>query len=232
MPATSPSDRGPEAHAGAPEPRLRRYVAMGDSFTAGVPGDPEGAGRWPDELAAALGRKRPGLEYHNLGVAGVTSQEVVVGQLERALALAPDLVTVLCGANDVLLSVRPDIDGYRRHLSEILSRLGGKGSAAHMMTATCADFSPWTSFRPRSRRRVRDGIRAVNDVTREEAARHGALCLEFARDPWAAERGSFSADGVHPSRAANRRAAAAFLGAVAELRFEARPETPQAQGGP
>jgi lysophospholipase L1-like esterase len=48
------------------EPRLvRRYVALGDSFTAGAPGgEPEG--RWPDELAAALRSVNPDLEYHNL----------------------------------------------------------------------------------------------------------------------------------------------------------------------
>lgn len=232
MPATLTSDSGVAPDTHAPEPRLRRYVAMGDSSTAGVPDDPEGTGRWPDELAAALGREHPDLDYHNLGVAGVTSREVVAGQLEPAVALAPDLVTLFCGANDVLLSVRPDIDGYRRNLSEIFSRLGSERPAAHVLTATCADFSPWLGFRPRSRRRVSEGIGALNDVTREEAARHGAHCLEFEHHPRAVERESFAADGVHPSRDANRRAAAAFLHAVSELRIEARPETPEAQGGP
>jgi len=203
---------------------------MGDSSTAGVPDDPEDTGRWPDELAAALGREHPDLEYHNIGVAGVTSREVAAGQLERAVALAPDLVTLFCGANDVLLAVRPDIDGYRRNLSEIFSRLGAQSPAPHLLTATCADFSPWGGFRPRSRRRVSTGLRALNEVTREEAARHGALCLEFERHPRAVERETFAADGVHPSRGANRRAAAAFLQAVAELHIEARLETPEAQG--
>ncbi len=229
MPATSPSDH--LVAADARSPGLCRYVAMGDSFTAGVPADPEDAGRWPDELATALGAKWPGFEYHNLGVAGVTSQEVLTGQLERAIALAPDLVTVLCGANDVLLAVRPDIDGYRRHLAEILSRLAREPERL-VLTATCADFSPWVGFRPRSRRRVSEGIAALNEVTRDQAARHGAVCLEFAEDPWAGERASFATDGVHPSRAANRRAAGAFLRAVSERRDQTRPETPPAGGSP
>ena len=31
------------------------------------------------------------------------------GQVEPALALEPDLISVICGANDVLLSTRPDV---------------------------------------------------------------------------------------------------------------------------
>ena len=67
MRATSPSE-------------FRRYVAIGDSFTAGAPG---AAGRWPDELAAAL---QPS-EYHNLGVAGATTAEVADVQLAQCVEL-------------------------------------------------------------------------------------------------------------------------------------------------
>lgn len=212
MAATSPYD-----HARPALRRLHRYVAVGDSFTAGVPGDPEGAGRWPDELADALLARHPGLEYVNLGVAGATSAEVAAGQLERAATLEPDLVTVLCGVNDVLLSVRPDIDGYRDAFTAVLARLRAGTPDAHLLTATCADFSPWLPMGPRSRRRVAEGLAALNDVTQAEAARHGALCLDFAGYPSAGDRENYAGDGVHPSRAGNRRAAAAFAEAVAEL---------------
>jgi lysophospholipase L1-like esterase len=44
------------------------YVAMGDSFTAGlVPGQP----RWPDEIARQLG---PNVRYENLATVGATSE--------------------------------------------------------------------------------------------------------------------------------------------------------------
>ena len=91
------------------------YVAMGDSFTAGV--DPS-VPRWPDELARSL-RAR----YVNLAEVGATSEHVEKEQLTQALELSPDVVTLVCGANDVLLSTRPDPDAYADRLSRMFARL-------------------------------------------------------------------------------------------------------------
>ena len=80
------------------------YVAIGDSFTVGL-GDavestePLGAA---DRLAAALRHSRPSLRYTNLAQPGLTSAEISAGQLEPALSLEPDLVSVVAGANDIL----------------------------------------------------------------------------------------------------------------------------------
>ena len=91
------------------------YVALGDSFTAGLePGQP----RWPDELARALGGR-----YVNLASVGATSKEVEQEQLERALELKPDVVTLVCGANDVLFNTRPDPEAYAASLSRMFARL-------------------------------------------------------------------------------------------------------------
>ena len=62
---------------------------------------------------------RTAARYHNFGEAGATSSEVAAGQLPRCLELHPDLVTVVCGANDVLLSVRPDIDAHAAALAHV-----------------------------------------------------------------------------------------------------------------
>jgi lysophospholipase L1-like esterase len=85
-------------------PPVSTYVALGDSFTAGTGEEP-----WPDQVARGLG---PGLSYTNLAVFGATSADVEEGQLERALELGPDLVSLICGANDVLESVRPDPEEF------------------------------------------------------------------------------------------------------------------------
>src|SRR5918996_1069490 len=112
MPATSRS-----------EPRaVRRYVAMGDSFTARAEGD-DRSGRWPDELAARLRAASPGLDYRNLAVAGARSDAVARDQLTPALRLGPDVITLVCGANDVLLSVRPDVERYAATFAAMLARL-------------------------------------------------------------------------------------------------------------
>lgn len=218
MPATSRS----EARArrpGATRRVVRRYVALGDSFTAGAEGatPPEDeAARWPDELAATLGAANPALEYHNLAVAGASSTEVAAGQLDLSISLDPDLVTIFCGANDVLLSVRPDIDSYAATFGYMLERLQSEAPAAALMTATCPDFSAFIPFRPRSRERVARGLRELNEATRTVAAGHGVLCLDFAAHPRADHRGSFALDGYHPSPEGNRSAAVAFAQALEE----------------
>jgi lysophospholipase L1-like esterase len=196
------------------EPRLvHRYVALGDSFTAGAPGG-EGEGRWPDELAAALRAVNPELDYLNLGEAGATSAEVASAQLARCLEQKPDLVTVVCGANDVLLSVRPDIDAHSAALDHMFSSIREQLPDAALMTATTPQLANHLPLRPRSRERVMQGVLALNDATRAVALRHEVVCLEFADHPGTKERDNFTADGFHPSRAGIRRAAVASVAAL------------------
>jgi len=192
---------------------VSRYVALGDSFTAGAPGG-EADGRWPDELANALRSVNPGLEYHNLGQVGVTTAEVAGSQLAPCLKLEPDLVTVVSGANDVLLNVRPDIEAHAVALDFIFSRIRGRLPGAALMTATTPPFAGHIGLRPRSHRRVEEGLLALNDATREVAQRHDVVCLEFAHHPGARERSNFGADGFHPSAAGIRRAAKAGVAAL------------------
>jgi lysophospholipase L1-like esterase len=186
----------------------RRYVAIGDSFTAGAPG---AAGRWPDELAAAV---QPA-EYHNLGVAGATTAEVADGQLDRCIELEPDLVTVVCGVNDVLLSVRPDIDAHRDALERIFRTLRARVPLAVIVTITTPPIAEHIGLRPRSRRRVEQGVEQLNQITRALAHRYGVLCLEWGDHPLARRRENFAADGFHPSLTGIRRAARACAQALA-----------------
>ena len=187
---------------------FRRYVAVGDSFTAGYPGL---EGRWPDELAAAVGP----VEYHNLGVAGATTAEVADGQLERCLELKPDLVTVVCGVNDVLLSVRPDIAAHAAALERIFSTLRERLPAAVIVTVTTPPIAEHIGLRPRSRYRVEKGVRMLNEVTRTLAERYAVLCLEWGEHPLARRRENFAPDGFHPSLTGIRRAARACAQALA-----------------
>ncbi|HYY20728.1 MAG TPA: SGNH/GDSL hydrolase family protein [Thermoleophilaceae bacterium] len=189
--------------------KVRRFVAMGDSFTAGTePGGP----RWPDDVARLL----DGSEYVNLARARARSDEVVAEQLPRALALRPDLVSLICGANDVLLTTRPDLDGFAATFSDALALLRGELPAAHLVTATYPEVSAHFPLRPRSRRRVARGMSRVNRAIREAAQRHGAVCLDFADHPERGERANFAEDGFHPSPNGHRKAAAAFVLALRE----------------
>jgi lysophospholipase L1-like esterase len=190
------------------------YVAMGDSFTAGV--DPS-VPRWPDELARSLGG-----HYVNLAEVGATSEHVERDQLAEALELSPDVVTLVCGANDVLLDTRPDVEAYARRLSRMFSRLRRELPDVMIMTATYPDISRFLELRPRSRSRVERGMRRFNEACRAVANRHHVVLLEGFDHPATAQRATFGADGFHPSAEGHRAAAREFLRA---LRNRFRPST-------
>lgn len=77
-----------------------RYVALGDSYTIGTSVD--AAERFPEQLA----RRIPELELvANLGVNGYTTADLIRDELPALHALAPDLVTLLIGVNDVVQDI-------------------------------------------------------------------------------------------------------------------------------
>jgi lysophospholipase L1-like esterase len=192
------------------------YAALGDSFTAGlVPGEP----RWADEVARGLG---PGTRYENLAWAGATSADVELKQLGRAIELRPDVVTIVCGANDVLESVRPDADEYAGRLSRMFERLRREAPDADVVTATYPDISLFLDLRPRTRARVEKGMRRFNAACRSVARNHGIALLEGFHHPAASDRSTYADDGFHPSEEGHRRAAVEFLRAV---RARLRPST-------
>ncbi len=125
---------------------VRAYAALGDSFTAGR--DSIEAERWSDLLAAGMRRVNPELRYENFAVDGATSGEVLEDQVGPALALEPDLISVICGANDVLLATRPDVEGYARSFDAILGRLRSGAPEAKLVTATAPEGWQFMDLRP------------------------------------------------------------------------------------
>lgn len=89
---------------------FQRYVAMGDSFTEGV-GDelPSGQVRgWADLVAIGLASASPDpVGYANLAVRGKLLGPILSEQLQPALALKPDLLTIVGGGNDIM---RPKVE--------------------------------------------------------------------------------------------------------------------------
>jgi lysophospholipase L1-like esterase len=191
--------------------RVSTFVALGDSFTAGHGCEP--AARWADRLAASMRERHPGLAYHNLAVDGATSAEVV-GQVGPAIQLEPDLVTVICGANDVIGSVRPDLDGYAEHLATILDRLSRGLPRVAILTATSPERWRFLELRPRTRARVIDGISRLNEATRQVAGSRSIPVVDVVAHPGLDEEQNFLADGLHPSPRGHARAAAEFARAL------------------
>ena len=123
-------------NATQPEPRVwTRYVAVGDSFTEGMSDpDPEIPDRyvgWADRLAVDLARYASDaghqFGYANLAVRGRLLADIVGPQLDAALALEPDLVSIVGGGNDIL---RPsaDVDALAGKLEDAVVRIRDTGA--------------------------------------------------------------------------------------------------------
>lgn len=121
-----------------------RYVAIGDSFTEGMsdasPDDPEVYVGWADRLAANLAARNSeagrDFGYANLAVRGRLIADISGPQVDAALDLSPDLVSIVGGANDCL---RPkvDLDHVAEQLEQAVERL--RASGADVLMATTAD---------------------------------------------------------------------------------------------
>lgn len=192
----------------------RRFVAIGDSFTEGMSdADPRTEGRylgWADRLAAQLSTQAPEgeFQYANLAVRGRKLDDVIGPQLEAALTMRPDLVSIVGGGNDIL---RPKVD-----LDEIADRLE---QAVATVRAAGADVLMSTPADPvdaglLSSLRARHGVHAANVFT--IAQRHGAHVLNLWGVRALRDGRLWSTDRIHLSTEGHRRVAQAALVALAQ----------------
>lgn len=198
----------PPARSQASASGIGRYVALGDSITEGLgdtsrmrEGDCLG---WAARLAMMLASGR-GIEFANLAV---RSRRVVHlrEQVDQALALEPDLVSILLGSNDLVRS-RVDLPGLLRGLEASVVRLRGAG--VEVLLAT-----PFLPRRALARVLARR-FAAFNAGLRGIALRHGCLLLDADAMPEIADVDMWAYDKVHLNSAGHRLLAyraAALLG--------------------
>lgn len=125
-------------------PVWTRYVAIGDSFTEGMvdpdPRDPSRFRGWADRLAEHLSRRAAerGLEfsYANLAVRGRKLGDIVGPQLDRALTMSPDLVSMAGGGGNDILRPSVDLDALATRLEEAVITIRATGADVLLSTPT------------------------------------------------------------------------------------------------
>lgn len=158
-----------------------KYVALGDSFTEGVgdpdPARPNGLRGWADRAAEGLAADaaRAGVDfgYANLAIRGRKLPAIIDEQVDAAIALRPDLVSIHGGGNDVL---RPkvDLDALAATYDEAIGRLTAAG--AHVVMFTIADTGDSGVMKV-----IRGRTAIFNEWAREIAERHGATLVDMWR---------------------------------------------------
>jgi lysophospholipase L1-like esterase len=190
----SPSEHLPSAIADHP---WKRFVAIGDSITEGYGMDPvEGVEHlpWVERIARALAAGRPDFEHHNLGRRNLTAAAVRDTQLDRALELQPDLVSIAAGAND-LISSEFDREALERDMEPMYAAFADTG--AFVFTFTYMDF-PNTGLLPEEGAAfLRERMELLHEAIIALADRYGALVVDMYSDPRTANPDFFSEDLKH-----------------------------------
>ncbi len=177
-----------------------RYVAIGDSFTEGI-GDPEplspgGHRGWADRVAEVLSTSTEEFAYANLAIRGRLLQQIADEQVDAALRLKPDLISVSAGGNDL---IRPGTapDDISERFEAMIARLRSDGATVVIFNGPDIGMTPVLG-------RVRGKVAIYNENLRAIAHRHDAVvadmwALRELTDPrmWAPDRLHFSPLGHH-----------------------------------
>lgn len=207
-------DRADQTHLPERGRVWHRYVAIGDSFTEGMSDeDPSRAGAyvgWADRLARHLSELAEGdFTYANLAVRGRLLADVVGPQLDAALALGPDLVSMVGGGNDILRP-RADLDAIADQLEAAVVRIRATGADVLLATPTDPVGAPVLKHL-----RGRHAIHSANVFS--IAQQHGCYVINQwgmrALQDWR----MWSEDRIHMTAEGHRRVA---LNALSALGYE------------
>ena len=189
---------------------FHRYVALGDSFTEGV-GDPDatrpnGLRGWADRVADVLAEQTDDFRYANLAIRGRKLGAIVAEQVDTAVALEPDLVTIHGGGNDVLRP-RVDLDALAATYDEAIERLTATGARVVMFTI----FDPGSGgiYGP-----VRGRMAIFNEWVREIADRRGATVVDMWRMRDVEIGGAMDTDRMHLNSFGHAHLARSVLDAI------------------
>ena len=175
------------------------YVAMGDSFTEGIGDSVDGFAKLGamDRIAAALRQTNPDLRYTNLAKRGLVVSEIREQQLETALRLKPDFVSVVAGANDIMTG-RFSATLWEEEFGILYEALAQTGAA--VIAVNLPEFPVLQTLQEPLQARVKGNIARGNDIVQRLATQYQVILV----DAWASSQRSdpqdwqdWSEDGVH-----------------------------------
>lgn len=172
------------------------YVSLGDSTAVGV-GAMRGGG-YPERLASRLRREGLSVGLSNLGQSGARIRDVFTGQVKRAVAAQPTLVTLGIGTNDIWRGT--SVEDFQDDLDRIARRL--KQTGAPLVVSNIADMAlaPVARLVPSALYEGR--IEPFNAAIAGVARAHGLHLVDLytaSKDLIPRNPHFFSGDGFHPS---------------------------------
>jgi lysophospholipase L1-like esterase len=180
-----------EANAALPAPRgdEARVVFYGNSITQG----------WATHFPTMF----PGKPYIGRGISGQTTPQMLVRFRQDVVALAPKVVVILAGTNDIAGNTGPStlemIQDNLASMTEIAQANGIRVVLSSVLPVFDYPWKPGLTPGPK--------IVALNAWMKNYAATHDAIYLDY-HSAMADERqglpASLAGDGVHPNEAGYR----------------------------
>jgi lysophospholipase L1-like esterase len=192
------------------------------------PTTPDAYVGWADRLAAHLATiaREAGHEfwYANLAIRGRLLADVIGPQLDAALELEPDLVSMVGGGNDILRP-KADLDAIARRLEEAVVRIQATG--ADVLLATPTDPAGAPVFR---HLRGRHAIHSANIFS--IAQQHGCYVINQWGMRALQDFRLWSEDRIHMTSEGHRRVALNALSALGHETDRAEWSTPLPPAAP
>jgi acyl-CoA thioesterase I len=200
------------------------YVALGASDAVGV-GASDPAHSYVELLAARLRRY-----YHpdravtikNLAVSGYTLPDIGRVELPHLAALAPDIITLWTGGNDVVQSVAAD--EFHHALLRILQAVQHTGAAIFVGTVPdlslvplVRSFPAWVMPMGDPAAYARRHSRELGEVVLRLVPSYGGTLVDLPMGQVLTDPSLVAPDGFHPSDAGHARLAEAWWAEVRKL---------------
>jgi len=169
-------------------PGEERVVFYGDSIT--------------DQWALAL--SFPGKPYVNRGISGQTTPQMLVRFRQDVIALAPKVVVILAGTNDIAGNTGPmTLEETEANIASMVEL-----ARAHGVRVVLSSVLPVHNYTRESQwsfpLRPPEKIATLNAWLETYAAQNGCVYLDYARamiDERGFLRRELAADGLHPDEA-------------------------------
>jgi lysophospholipase L1-like esterase len=172
-----------------------RVVFLGDSITDA----------WDDPK---YGGFFPGKPYVNRGISGQTTPQMVLRMPADVLALAPKVIVLLAGTNDIAGNTGPmtieQIEGNIQMICELAKLHDATMVLSSILPTSNYHFTGSDRFGPQTTRRPLEKIRTLNAWMKEYAEKNGHVYLDY----WAATvdangmlKTELSQDDLHPNAA-------------------------------
>jgi len=174
------------------------YVALGDSTVEGV-GASQPARSYTGIIHEHLKQARKNTIYNNFGKSNAKISDILKTQLDKAIALQPDLITISIGANDI--RHRTPIKEFEHNLELLLKTLK-KETTAEIIINNVPPLANAPIIPKHMRIATGLLLSRINNVIKKQAEKSNVIMVDIYNQSLLFVRNYpevVSKDGLHPS---------------------------------